>query len=428
MPVLDLAVELGVESDSFYDLRHQHIWITAKGLHQENAPVDLITIQARLREHSLLEAIGGLLYLVDITSQATSIENLPYFAGIVAEKFLVRRAIRIMRDGIDLLMENSGSLLAPDALVHQVEANLAGLKGVTQGTPTMKTLVDSAIGLMEARFEGNGIGVRTGLAGIDKALGGGLRSGHVMVLAGRPSMGKTALAMSIAEFIAGENALNGKPEHVLVFSLEMSGGELTERLLASQARVNTRNPAGFTLIQQANLMNAAGSVAGYRMIIEEKLPLTIASIRATARRAAQKDQVSLIVIDYLQLIASEPGARETDRRVQVDGMSRGIKLLAKELKVPVILISQLNREFEKDKARRPRLSDLRESGSIEQDADEVMILYEKEDAKTTKEKEQELETGQSILLRVCKNRSGPSDCDIPLIFHKSYTRYEDPKL
>jgi replicative DNA helicase len=260
-------------------------------------------------------------------------------------------------------------------------------------------------------------GIATGFPDLDK-MTDGLHGGEMIVVAARPSMGKTSLAMNIAEHVALELGLP-----VGVFSLEMSASSLILRMLCSLARVNMRSIRdGF--MSEADfprLTTASGQLAAAKLLIDDTAGLSILQLRARARRMYQQHGVRLFVIDYLQLLNSTARRAQENRQQEIADISSGIKALAKELNVPVIVLSQLNRELEKDKSRKPRLSDLRESGSIEQDADLVGLLY-KPDAGDEEDAPEESE-GVAVNFLVAKQRNGPTG-DVNLTFLKPFTRFE----
>jgi len=260
-------------------------------------------------------------------------------------------------------------------------------------------------------------GVGTGFVDLDK-MTSGLHPGEMIVVAARPSMGKTSLAMNIAEHVAIEEKLP-----VGVFSLEMTSESLVLRMLCSLSRVNLRNVREGFLAERdfPKLTGAAGRLAGAPLFTDDSSGLSILQLRAKARRMVQQYGIKLFVIDYLQLLHST-ARRAENRQQEIADISNGIKSLAKELSVPVIVLSQLNRELEKDKSRKPQLSDLRESGAIEQDADVVCLLY-----KPSREEEEggagEEQDALPVNLLIAKQRNGPTG-DIHLTFLKSYTRFE----
>src|SRR5262249_54414619 len=260
-------------------------------------------------------------------------------------------------------------------------------------------------------------GVGTGFTDLDK-MTSGLHPGEMIVIAARPSMGKTSLAMNIAEHAAVDLKLP-----VGVFSLEMTAESLVLRMLCSRSRVNLRNIRDGFLAERdfPKLTGAAGKLANAPLFIDDSSGLSILQLRAKARRMSQQFGIKLFVIDYLQLLNST-SRRAENRQQEIADISNGIKALAKELNVPVIVLSQLNRELEKDKNRKPRLSDLRESGAIEQDADLVALLYKPNSGDEDDGASQE-QDANPVNLFIAKQRNGPTG-DVPLTFLKGYTRFE----
>jgi replicative DNA helicase len=292
---------------------------------------------------------------------------------------------------------------------------------VESTTSTIKDLVNRAIDTIEDFHARQGLltGIGTNLLDLDK-LTSGLHPGEMIVIAARPSMGKTSIAMNIVEHVVLEQKLPAA-----VFSLEMSAEALVLRMMCSLARVNLRSiREGF--MSEADfpkLTGAAGRLANAPLFIDDSAGLSILQLRARARRLAQQHGVKLFVVDYLQLLHSTARRAQENRQQEISDISSGLKALAKELKVPVLVLSQLNRELERDKSRKPRLSDLRESGAIEQDADVVGLLYkpnagEDDDSVTAEEPE-----GLPVNLLIAKQRNGPTG-DVNLTFLKPYTRFE----
>jgi replicative DNA helicase len=292
---------------------------------------------------------------------------------------------------------------------------------VTGATNTIKELVRKAINQIEDFHQRQGMltGVGTGFADLDK-MTSGLHGGEMVVIAARPSMGKTSLAMNIAESVAIDQKLP-----VGVFSLEMTSESLVLRMLCSRSRVNLRNVREGFLAERdfPKLTGAAGKLANAPLFIDDSSGLSILQLRAKARRMHQQYDIKLFVVDYLQLLHST-ARRAENRQQEIADISNGLKSLAKELNVPIIVLSQLNRELEREKNRKPRLSDLRESGAIEQDADVVGLLYKPssgdEDESGNPAAE---EDAVPVNLLIAKQRNGPTG-DVNLTFLKSYTRFE----
>ncbi len=407
-------------AEVFYDLRHQTIFGALAQMYDGREAIDLITLQQRLKNVQLLEEVGGIAYLSTLPDTVPSAANLSYYADIVQEKYLLRRMIAACTEVVGRVYDYEGEV---DALLDEVERDILRIsESRVQGqTATIKELVKKAIGTIEGFHQRQGAltGVGTGFADLDK-LTSGLHGGEMIVIAARPSMGKTSLAMNIAEHVAIQLRLP-----VGVFSLEMTSESLVLRMLCSHSRVNLRNVREGFLAERdfPKLTGAAGRLAGAPLFIDDSSGLSILQLRAKARRMHQQHGVKLFVVDYLQLLHST-ARRAENRQQEIADISSGIKSLAKELNVPVIVLSQLNREMEREKNRKPRLSDLRESGAIEQDADVVGLLYKpsNDDDESGGGPGGEDEAAPVNLL-IAKQRNGPTG-DVPLTFLRPYTRFE----
>jgi replicative DNA helicase len=407
-------------AEVFYDLRHQTIFGTLVEMYDQREAIDVITLQQRLKNKQLLEEVGGIAYLASLPDTVPSSANLSYYLDIVQEKYLLRKMIHTCTDIVGRVYDYEGEV---DALMDEVERDILRISEsrVQTQTSTMKDLVHRAINTIEKFHQGQGqlTGVGTGFADFDK-MTTGLHGGEMVVIAARPSMGKTSLAMNIAEHAAIDQRLP-----VGVFSLEMTSESLVLRMLCSRSRVNLRNVREGFLAERdfPKLTGSAGKLANAPLFIDDSSALSILQLRAKARRMAQQYGIKLFVVDYLQLLHST-SRRAENRQQEIADISSGIKSLAKELSVPVIVLSQLNREIEREKGRPPRLSDLRESGAIEQDADVVGLLYkpkagsEDEDGGGVIE-----EDAVPMNLLIAKQRNGPTG-DVNLTFLKSYTRFE----
>ena len=404
-------------AESFYDLRHQTLFETLVEMYDRKEAIDLITLQQRLKDKQQLEGIGGLAYLSSLPDAVPSAANLAYYLEIVREKYVLRKMIQTCTDVVGRVYEHEGEV---DALLDEVERDILKIsESRIEGTSsTIKELVHRAINTIEEFHQRQGMltGISTGFPDLDR-MTSGLHGGEMVVIAARPSMGKTSLAMNIAEHVAVEQKLP-----VGVFSLEMTADSLVLRMLCSRSRVNLRSIREGFLAERdfPKLTGAAGKLATSPLFIDDTAGLSILQLRAKARRMAQQFGIKLFVIDYLQLLNST-SRRAENRQQEIADISNGVKALAKELNVPVIVLSQLNRELEKDKNRKPRLSDLRESGAIEQDADLVGLLY-KPGSGDEEEPSQEQEA-VAVNLLIAKQRNGPTG-DVNLTFMKSYTRFE----
>ena len=403
----------------FYDLRHQIIYETLATMFNARDAIDVITVQQRLKDKQLLDQVGGIAYLSQLQDAVPSAANLSYYLDIVREKFLLRKMIQTCTEVVGRVYDYEGEV---DALMDEVERDVLRISEsrAQSDSLTTKELVGKAIGTIENYFSRKGAltGLGTGYADLDR-MTDGLHGSEMVVIAARPSMGKTSLAMNIVENVVLEQKLPAA-----VFSLEMSAEALVMRMMCSIARVNLRSiREGF--MSEADfpkLTNAAGRLANSKLFIDDSAGLSILQLRARARRLHQMHGVKLFVVDYLQLLHSTARRSQENRQQEISDISSGLKALAKELKVPVLVLSQLNRELERDKSRKPRLSDLRESGAIEQDADLVGLLY-KPSAGEDDDGNTEEADGVPVNLLIAKQRNGPTG-DVNLTFLKSYTRFE----
>jgi replicative DNA helicase len=405
---------------AFYDLRHQTIYETLATMFNARSAIDLITVQQNLKDRQLLDQVGGIAYLSQLQDAVPSAANLSYYLDIVREKFLLRKLIQTCSAVVGRVFDYEGNV---EELLDGVEKDILHVNESREQNEVkdVKNLVNEALVTIEHFFNRKGelSGLATGFTDLDK-MTDGLHGGEMVIVAARPSMGKTSLAMNIAEHVA----LNLKLP-VGVFSLEMSASSLILRMLCSLARVNMRNIRdGF--MSEADfpkLMTASGQLAGAKLLIDDTAGLSILQLRARARRMHQQHGIKLFVIDYLQLLNSTARRAQENRQQEIADISSGIKALAKELNVPVLVLSQLNRELEKDKNRKPRLSDLRESGSIEQDADLVGLLYKPDAGDDDDGAAPEESEGVAVNFLIAKQRNGPTG-DINLTFLKPYTRFE----
>ena len=413
--------KLKVGGEAFYDLRHQTIFATVAEMYDKREAIDVITLQQKLKDKQLLEQVGGLAYLASLPDAVPSAANLSYYLDFVQEKYLLRKMIHTCTDVVGKVYDYEGEV---DALMDEVERDILRISEsrVQQHSNNIKDLVKRAINQIEDFHQRQGMltGVGTGFTDLDK-MTSGLHPGEMIVIAARPSMGKTSLAMNIAEHVAIDQKLP-----VGVFSLEMTSESLVLRMLCSRSRVNLRNVRDGFLAERdfPKLTGAAGKLANAPLFIDDSSGLSILQLRAKARRMAQQYGIKLFVIDYLQLLHST-ARRAENRQQEIADISNGVKSLAKELNVPVIVLSQLNRELEREKNRKPRMSDLRESGSIEQDADLVGLLYkpsagdDEENSGGTEEHD-----AVPVNLLIAKQRNGPTG-DVNLTFLKSFTRFEN---
>jgi replicative DNA helicase len=415
--------KLKAGTEVFYDLRHQTIYTALVAMYDHREAIDIITLQQHLADRQELEPIGGIPYLNSLQDAVPSAANLSYYLEIVQEKFLLRKMIQTCTDVVARVYDYEGEA---EVLLDEVERDVLRLSESREQsqTQTIKELVNKAITTVEDFHQHQGMltGIGTGFTDLDK-MTTGLHGGEMIVIAARPSMGKTSLAMNIAEHVAVDQRLP-----VGVFSLEMTAESLVLRMLCSRSRVNLRNVReGFLADRDfPKLTGAAGHLANAPLFIDDSAGLSILQLRARARRLWQQHGIKLFVVDYLQLLHST-ARRAENRQQEISDISGGIKALAKELKVPIVVLSQLNREPEKrERGAEPRLSDLRESGAIEQDADVVGLLYKPGRGGSDDEEAGgpgEEQDAVPVNLLIAKQRNGPTG-DVNLTFLKPYTRFE----
>ena len=403
----------------FYDLRHQTLFQALVEMYDQKQAIDSITVPQFLKNKQQLEGVGGLAYLSTLPDAVPSAANLSYYLEIVLEKYLLRKMMQTCTEIVGRVYDYEGEV---EALMDEVERDILKISEDRVGSacPPIKELVNRAITKIEEYHHNQGMltGISTGFIDFDK-MTTGLHEGEMIVVAARPSVGKTSLAMNIAEHVALELKVP-----VGVFSLEMTADQLVLRMLCSRSRVNLRSIRDGFLAERdfPKLTGVAGKLANAPLYIDDTGGLAILQLRAKARRMWQQYGIKLFVIDYLQLLHS-PSRRAENRQQEIAEISGGIKALAKELGVPIIVLSQLNRELEKrGPGERPRLSDLRESGAIEQDADLVGLLY-----KEVKDGEDEQDVAARealpVKLYIAKQRNGPTG-DVDLTFLKSFTKFE----
>jgi replicative DNA helicase len=419
--VLDDSISQ-IEAGHFHLPAHQKIYELLVEMRNGGKPIDLISVTQHLEDRKLLDEVGGASVVTDLLTFVPTAANADYYREILREKYLLRKVITVCTEYAARSYDEQGDV---KILVDEVEKKILeiGEERVSSSIPTMKEMVNDAITSIEQLVANKGgiTGLSTGFHVLDN-MTSGLHAGEMFVIAARPSMGKTALAMNIAEHVALDA---GKP--VAVFSLEMSSPQLVQRLLCSRARVDSKKLRdGFIGKQElGSISSAAGLLSKAKMFVDDTPGLSILELRAKARRLHNREGIKLVVIDYLQLLRSNSRRAQDNRQIEIAEISSGVKALAKELKIPVIVLAQLNRNPESrtgDSKGRPRLSDLRESGSIEQDADVVALLvrekYYAEDEEARKEAE-----GKATLI-IAKQRNGPTG-DVPLTFLEDYTRFED---
>ena len=410
-----IAAAVGmVTASDFYKPAHGHVFDAIHTLYASGQPVDSVTVADELRRAGLLDAIGGHAVLAQIMSSTPATTNAARYATIVEEYALLRRLIGVAGEiadlGYSVPEDVSKALDRAESLVYEVNE-----RRVTDSTRKLSSLLSENLDRIEQLHErGEAItGTPTGYLDLDRILAG-LQPSSLVVVGARPAMGKTSFALGMLAHAALDAV---DPSPVLFFSLEMSHLELTQRLLCAEASVDSSRVRTGQLKNDdwSKISRAMGRLGQAPIWIDDNPNLTIMEIRAKARRLkSQVGSLGMIVIDYLQLMSGR--TRAENRQVEVSELSRGLKILARELETPVVALSQLSRALELRADKRPMLADLRESGSIEQDADVVMFIYREEIYDATTEN-----AGQAEII-VAKHRSGPTG-NVHLAFNPQYTRF-----
>jgi replicative DNA helicase len=405
--------EQGLSPSDFYRPSHQHIFDAVRALYSAGSPVDTVTVADELRRAGLLDEVGGSEALHELQNATPAISSAGHYARIVQDTAMLRRLIYVAGDIAELAYSEPDDVTkALDEAETKVFA--VAEQRVTDSTRQLDELLSEAMDRLQETFDrGDTItGVPTGYTDLDELLSG-LQQSALYIVGARPAMGKTAFGLGIASHVAQHGS---KP--VLVFSLEMGHAEITQRILSSEARVDS------TKIRTGRLAEADWAKIGKAigrlevpLFLDDNPRVTVMEIRAKARRLkARHGGLALIVIDYLQLMSG--GGNSENRQLEVSEISRNLKILARELEVPVVALSQLSRNLEARADKRPMLSDLRESGSLEQDADVVMFLYRDEVYNA-----ESPDKGSAEVI-VAKHRSGPIGTK-RLVFLGQYTRFDN---
>ena len=411
-----------LEADDFYEPIHGLVFEAARRLYDESRAIDVLTLAEELRRTNSLEKIGGHERLADLSQRVPNITHVDRYAAIVAEHAQRRRLIEVSQRVTDLAMNLDQST---DAVIDQAERMMLEVndESADDGLQPVSSLLRSVFETIERQGD-QFPGLPTGLTDLDEMLMG-LKPGTFMVVAGRPSMGKSALAQTMASNTAQDGGV------VALFSLEMSKEEVITRLLSMVGEVNSsRIRSGVANNQQLwdRLLDAGGKIHEWKLYVDDSPEPTITEIRAKCRRLRHEEGLDLVILDYLQLMPSSsgPSSRNSDNRQQeIADVSRSLKGLARELEVPVIGVSQLNRAVELRRDKKPMLSDLRESGAIEQDADIVLLLYRADYYENTDKKEAENPATKNLAeIHIAKNRSGPTGT-VRTTFAKEFTLFRN---
>jgi replicative DNA helicase len=409
----DIAGEIVplIERDAFFQVDHQIIYDVLLRLYEQNRPIDAVIVREELIKLQVLEEVGGVQYLAAILNSVPSAAHGKHYAGIVREKFLLRQLIAASDD---ILRSAYAPHEGADLVLDKAEKKIFEIaqRKVGNAMVPMEDVLHEVFEMIENRGHS---GLMTGFFELDDMMNG-LQNGELIIVAARPSMGKTAFAMNIVERLAAD-------EHrypCAVFSLEMSKQQLAQRMLCSRGEIDAHKLRKGMLQshEYQKLANVVGELAKAPIWVDDSPGLTPLELRAKARRLKMKHDIKCIMIDYMQLM-DNPGPE--NRQQQISEISRSIKGVARELNIPVICLSQLNRATEGRDGHRPRMSDLRESGSIEQDADVVMLLHREDYYKMS---EPDFQPDNIAELIIAKQRNGPTGT-VKLTFLNKTTRFEN---
>lgn len=411
-----LCVEKHITKDAFHIPAHAMIYGELLEMWDKNQPIDFITLTQRLSDRNLLDQVGGAAFITSLFCFLPTASNASWYIETMDEKHTLREIIRICTEYAARSYEEQHEV---QTLLDELEAKVLKIRSYdTAKVASMKDLMMEVIGDFDKMQERKGAigGMSTGFADLDRATDG-LHDSEVVILAARPSHGKSALMGNIAEHVAITLKLP-----VALFSLEMSSKQLGSRMLCSQARINAfKWRDGFISERDfPAITSAAGRISAAPIHIDDTCDVSIQELRAKLRRLHHEKGIKVAFIDYLQLLRSSTKRGQENRQIEISEISRGLKVTAKELGIPLVVLCQIGRGVEKDN-RRPRLSDLRESGSIEQDADGVWFLTREELYAENDDDRKQVEG--KAMLTIAKQRSGPL-ADVPLTFLKEFTRFE----
>ena len=401
--------------DDFYKPANKIVFKTMLSLLEKGEPIDATTMVSALTNQGDISNIGGINYVVELVNSTPTSKNVEHYAKLVKEKATLRKVIADLSESLSSAYQGDVSI---GDIIAKTEKSLLDISNQNAGTGfrNVADILDTHMQMVETRSQTDGFvtGLSTGFVGLDK-ITTGLHEGNLIILAARPAMGKTALALNIAKHVA---TVERKP--AVIFSLEMGAEELIERIVASEGMIPGYHlkTGNLSTDEWKRLVHAQSNLYDVPIFVDDTAGIRISDIRSKARKLSQEmGGLGIIIIDYLQLIT---GSKRENRQQIVSEISRELKILAKDLKVPVIALSQLSRSVEQRQDKRPMLSDLRESGSIEQDADIVAFLYR--DAYYQKEQADSQEVNNVTELILEKNRHG-SLGTVKLYFHKEYTKF-----
>lgn len=409
-----------LNENDFYNTRFRLLFSAIVSLYREGKPVDLVTLSEKLRENNVSDELVSVEFISAIISSVPTSANVKYYADIVAEKALLREMIRITEDIANRCYQDSGDI---NELMEDTEKSVFDLiqsrTTAEEFTPIKKVALDTLENIQSAAMtSGTVTGISTGFRDLDYRTAG-LQPSDLILIAARPSVGKTAFALNIAEYVTMVN-------HVptAIFSLEMSKIQLAKRLISMNSKVDSQHIRTGTLEDDewAKITESSIILGESSLVIDDTPGISINELRTKCRKLKMEHGLGLIIIDYLQLMSGNSGSKNISRQQEISDISRSLKALAREINCPVIALSQLSREVEKREDKRPILSDLRESGAIEQDADVVMFLYRDEyyakDASTQK--------GVAEVI-IAKQRNGPT-CTVKLKWLSQYTKFANLEI
>jgi replicative DNA helicase len=401
-----------LQYEDFYRVAHQKIFQTMNKLSDQGKPIDVVTVTEELSSKKELEDVGGLSYLTEIANAVPTAANIAHYARIVEEKALLRRLIRVATNIVEdgYTREDEVEALLSEAEKKMMEVSNRKNAGDFRHIKDVLVQTYDNIELLHAR-KGDITGVPTGFRDLDRITAGFQRN-DLIIVAARPSVGKTAFALNVAQNVATKT-----DENVAIFSLEMGAEQLVMRMLCAEGNIDAQvlRTGALTAEDWRKLTMAMGSLSNAGIFIDDTPGIRINEIRSKCRRLKQEYGLGMIMIDYLQLIVGSSNGKE-NRQQEVSEISRSLKSLARELQVPVIALSQLSRGVEQRQDKRPMMSDLRESGSIEQDADIVSFLY-REDYY-----DKETENQNMIEIIIAKQRNGPTGT-VTLAFVKEFNKF-----
>lgn len=408
--VINVVIPL-VNKQSFYKTAHQELYQTIMELYDKGQAVDLVLLREELKKRSLLEKVGGVEYLIELEDAVPTIGNVEYYANIVREKAIKRNLIEV---AATIQKQSFDESIDTDILLDTSERAIFDVtqKKFNAASTKLHEILKETFSRIENLHDRKNrlTGLSTGFYDLDD-ITSGLQPSELIIIAARPSMGKTSIALNIVEHVGVV-----EKKAVVVFSLEMSAHQVAQNMLCSHARIDAHKlRRGFLEDKQwSDLSYGLGSLSEAPIFVDDTPGLTALEVRAKARRLKAQYDVQLVVVDYLQLMEASRGE---NRQQEISVISRGMKSLARELSIPVIVVSQLNRSVESREGHKPRMSDLRESGSIEQDADVIMLLH-REDYYDPEKKD-----GTAELI-IAKQRNGPIGV-VKMVFLSQFMRFEN---